>query len=254
MRPSSQVMMCCGLARSAGIGLATLPLRAQGGDAPAVEQRVATVDTIRLLRWSMQSPASIAERNTLSETIRARLGAIEQQWTALNTANGSLPAGDPQIEVNNQQMQALAQQYSDVQQSSESAMDQLQANQVKAVYERIVKASHDMAASLGYSHVLSSPLTVETDSFANTAVAMQSLVGRPVLVAPEGDDLTLRIAAALNIEEPKPVVESPTSGPDGPVHDAGGSPAPSSGDAPAGGQPPSDPPAGGAGSPPPARR
>lgn len=232
MRPSGKVMICCGLAVCAGLGLATLPLRAQGNASPVHEQRVATVDTIKLLRWSMQSPESIAERNALNENIRVRLGAIEQQWTTLNTANSGLPAGDPQIEVNTQQMQVLAQQYGELQQSSEAAMDQLQANQVLAVYERIVKASQDMATTLGYSHVLSSPLSIEADSFVNTAVAMQSLVGRPVLVAPESDDLTLRVASALNIAEPAPVNESPTTGPDGGVSDQGGQAPPSQGETP----------------------
>lgn len=231
MRATGRVMVCCGLAVFAGLGLAALPLRAQGNAAPVHEQRLATVDTIKLLRWSMQSPESIAERNALTENIRARLGAIEQQWTTLNAANGALAAGDPQIEVNSQQMQILAQQYGDLQQSSEAAMDQLQANQVRGVYERIVKASQDMATTLGYSHVLSSPLAIEGDAFANTAVAMQSLVGRPVLVAPASDDLTLRVAAALNIADPAPLNDSPTTGPEGGVPDAGGSPPPSTGSA-----------------------
>lgn len=186
---------------------ATVGARAESpttSSAPVVVN-MATIDLFRCLKTYMQSPEMIAARDAQNAEFAATkaeiLGRIQNNQNKLRI----LPQGDPQYAVTQQAVQADSQAYNEFRQRVATESREVAVAQSTEAFIAIHAKSAELAEQLGYTHLVSAKLDVAdlTDengpTVKSTAQMIQEILARPILFAPAGDDITVRVLEALDI-------------------------------------------------------
>ncbi len=184
---------------------ATIGARADSRTTSPVVVNMATIDLFRCLKTYMQSPEMNAARDAQKAEFAATnaeiLGRIQNNQNKLKI----LPQGDPQFAVTQQAVQADSQAFSEFRQRVATESRELAVAQSTEAFIAIHAKSAELAQQLGYTHLVSAKLDVAdlTDengaTVKSTAQMIQEILSRPVLLAPEGDDITVRLLEALDI-------------------------------------------------------
>lgn len=211
MRHLNAVAACCVLGLAGGVGLSA-GVRAFTGSSASAGQagtsaqptRIATVNLLRIVRGMLSAPDVSGARDALRDQYIAQLQQLQTQVQALQGQLQGLQPGDPQFEVLSTQMQAAYQRYQATQQDAQDGLDKLSSTQALNVYKAVHTKVNELASELGYTHVIASELSPEGATFATSDIAIQEILGRPLLRAPAEDDLTERVMAALNVKDPPP--------------------------------------------------
>lgn len=178
----------------------------------APRTRIATVDTFEVLQLQLNTEQFISQRRALEQQFRDAVAPLEEQDSALQSQLAELAPTNPQVPQLQSQRQQLFQQFNQLRQQLALASDRLSAEQATVAYRQVHEQVNKVAQQMGYSHVLSTRLVVDEMAPIDSNSAMQEILGRPVLVAPDTADITDAVLEAMNLERPD---ETNTAGADG---------------------------------------
>ena len=205
-RASMIAILACGAAMVVAWTGGAVVAQPGEGQAATPAARIATVDVFALAERMMNAADLTTPRDALDNRFRPQLENIEQEVQRIDTRLQQLQntPNDPQVRTLIQQRQTRAEEYQNLVQSHQQEREQLIAGQVEGIYTRIREATQRIAASRGYTHVMSSRSADRRMNAATAADALQDMLARPVLVAPTGDDLTSAVAGELEVDLTEP--------------------------------------------------
>lgn len=172
--------------------------------APAAA-KMATIDLFRCLQTYMQRPEMTAARDAQNAQFAATNAEILSRIQNNQNKLKILPQGDPQFAVTQQAVQADSQEFSAFRQQMGLDSQALAVAQSTEAFIAVHAKSAELAMQLGYTHLVSAKLDVADlmnengPTVKSTSQMIQELLARPVLFAPEGDDITVRLLEALDI-------------------------------------------------------
>jgi len=178
----------------------------------AASARLATVDTLRIVRGIMSSTDYAEERQDLREELMPQVQALEQTLQRLATEYENADPSDPGLRQKQAQYQQTLQQYQQVTQQANTRLNQRSAEQALRAFRTVRDETQALADELGYTHVLNATARYDEMGAGNSNAAMQEILARQVLVWPESDDLTERVMDRLGVEDPSEPQEVPAPG------------------------------------------
>lgn len=173
------------------------------------EVRIATVDTLSLLERLMETEAYRLEREQHTASWNEQLKAMSDNIQALEARLIAMTAQDPAAQEVYGQYQSQQQAIQELQQRAFADVDEFSARQLADGYRKLHEAYNRVAAERGYTHVVSTRLATDDLREVGTNVLLQEVMIRPLIRAPEGDDLTDAIAEALQLPEVLPEPSGP---------------------------------------------
>lgn len=124
-----------------------------------------------------------------------RVMRIEQEGRALVQQMDAMDRSTQQFADAQARIQVLQQDYQDAKQSAATEMDRLACQMRVDGYRALVSSTRAVAAREGFNFVIASrPVEAEFTSASVDAV-LADMLARPMLVGPEGSDLTERVKA-----------------------------------------------------------
>lgn len=202
-RIAAGVVVAAGLATAA-----TLGVTASTTDAvpqAAAEQRLATVDIFRAVRLSMASDAVDEAREAKEQELRGRLEELNQRIGQHEQKLQNLAPGDPDLPPTQAAYQADLRQMNLLQQQVQAEFGTFMSQQGTDAYIRAHQAATELARERGYTHLFASSLNLGSlrgeagFDIENMTQLSQEVLARPVLMAPEADDLTDELIDKLGL-------------------------------------------------------
>ena len=190
-----------------------------GGTPTVADARIATVDVYRAMRAYMMRPEfdqARQEQNTKIQTreveLRTRIQANQQKMKIL-------VAGDPELATTQSALEADSQAYRELSQTAQFEGQKLAVEQSTRAFMAVHRSATELASSRGYTHLMATSLGVD-DMMTNGAPAAQStaqliqeLLARPVLLAPQGDDITDDLMLKMDLLKLEQSASPPTPEP-----------------------------------------
>jgi Skp family chaperone for outer membrane proteins len=204
-------ILACGAAMVVAWSGGAVVAQSGQGQAATPAARIATVDVLALAERMMNAQELAGPREELDGRFRPQLEAIEEDVQRIDARLTQLQntPNDPQVRTLLTQRQTRAEEYQNLIQSHQVQREQLIADQVEAIYARVRAAAERVAGARAYTHVITSRSIGQPMNALTAADALQDMLARPVLVAPEGDDLTAQVAAELGVQ----MAEQPAAAP-----------------------------------------
>lgn len=203
------------------VALLTIALRpATGTLSPATasfaEVRIGTVDTLSLLERLMETEPYRLEREQHTASWNDQLKAASENIQALEARLIAMTPQDPAAQEVYGQYQAQQQAIQELQQRAYTDVDEFSARQLADAYRKLHEACNRVAAERGYTHVVSTRLATHELREVGTNVLLQEVMIRPLIRAPQSDDLTDAVADALQLPkvQPEPPAPQPEDAPE----------------------------------------
>ncbi len=209
-------MLALGLGSMAWQGSARAEL--SSSVAAPVEAKLATIDLFRCLQVYMQRPEMVAARDAQNAELVATEQAIRSRIETNQAKLRILVQGDPQFAMTQQAIQADSQAYQEFRQQASVNAQALAVTQSTEAFLAVQEKGSAVAAQLGFSHLISAKLDHSDlmgdkgPSSLNTSQMIQELLARPVLLAPEGDDITERVLVEMDILQYEVTVDAAADG------------------------------------------
>ncbi|MEX2218770.1 MAG: OmpH family outer membrane protein [Phycisphaerales bacterium] len=200
--------------------IAALALSARGGSAvaqppapapSAAAARFATLDIYILVEKILLRPEFKKAQDDLAARWNPRLDALQRDLTRIEQDLQALAQNDPKFQAALRTGREKQDEYERAIQERQSEYEKLSSDQLAGAYAEARATADRIAEQRGYTHVFatrppSRPMT--TSTLGNT---LQEFLARPVIKAPEGDDLTAAVAAELRIDlnAPDPAIATP---------------------------------------------
>lgn len=184
--------------------------------------RIATVDTFAVLQLQLNTDQFVSQRVALEEQFREAVAPLEQQDSDLQSQLAELAPTDPRVPQLQAQRQQLFGQFNQLRQQLALASDRLSAEQAAIAYRQVHEQVNTIAERRGFTHVFGTRMQVDLMAPQDSNSAMQEILGRPVLRAPEGSDITDAVLASMNLERPEPDVTNAPAIPEMPSVRPGG--------------------------------
>ena len=207
----------------AGIALAAVALFASATvsgsrqDGNSASNGIATVDLLTLLEDMLQTEDFKPARDAYREEWETRLDALQTQLQQIETELRMSSPQDPGVRALQQQYQQTGFEFQQVQREAAMGFDQFNAEQAAEAYQTLHAEAKALADSMGYSHLMVSRQEGEITERGNLATVTQEILARPVVLAPDADDLTARLREKLSIPvppEPETLPEMTEDAPD----------------------------------------
>jgi len=170
----------------------------QSGETPP---RVASVDILSLLEDYLRLDEFKPDRDALRTEWESRLADTQQILTGLEAELRMATPQTPGVQQLQQRYQQTAYQFQQQQREASMAFDRFSAEQAADAYATLYESAVGLAQERGYSHLIASRQSGEIDDRNNLATVTQEILARPVMLAPEGHDLTAVLRDRLSIPE-----------------------------------------------------
>ncbi len=170
----------------------------QSGETPP---RVASIDMLSLLEDYLRIDEFKPDRDALRAEWETRLADTQQILSGLE---GELRMATPQtpgVQQLQQRYQQTAYQFQQLQREASMAFDRFSAEQAADAYAVLYDSAVELAQERGYSHLIASRQSGEIDDRNNLSTVTQEILARPVMLAPEGHDLTAVLRDRMSIPE-----------------------------------------------------
>lgn len=172
--------------------------------------RVATVDTWALVQRMLNTEAYQPAREALGAEWTGKLESRQAQLEQLRNEIEQLAPTDAARQPLIQKFQGLFQEFERTGRDAQTAFEKLAADQAIEAFGKIRDEAVKLAKDKGYSHLLAGRMDSEVVSADNVGTVTQEILARPILLAPEADDLTETIRVALNLPVELPQDEDAT--------------------------------------------
>lgn len=163
---------------------------------------LATCDLLAVTELLFASEAYAPARTDEEKRLTAKLAPLEAALDALQRELQTMtPAdqGKPENQAKAADFQTKRDEYMQVRKDSSASYDRLVAGQFADAYERASTAAAAVAKEAGFTHVIAHKTGKIAGSDPQTLIA--DLLGRPMIVRPEGSDITPRVRTALKLPD-----------------------------------------------------
>lgn len=203
-------MVVLALSGAVGVGVvAGLAVQPAVAESPAISrtsvQRIATLDTFRLMRLLIDTPESAEIIKAHNDATEELLEPLRKQYADLQAQSAADPAN---AGLYQSQTTSLVTRFQEIQEARQADFRQMQARIALDAHARIAAVVDTLVASHGYSHVISAPTAAPVDT-DNLAAKAEDVFGRLFFKAPAEDDLTQAVIDALGIQENGPGAAQP---------------------------------------------
>lgn len=185
----------------------------QGAGGGEVALRVGTVDTFTvtdaLLKIDPYAKMLTVESTKVTDVLTPmdkELKQFEDELKALGPAVQE-PANREKVQTFRMKRDAFNQKRAELNRSYESAISRINYE----AFQAAVQATRDTANAKGYTIVFSSRAHDATRVPEDTLAFTLGSLSRPVVVSPEGDDLTLAVLAWLKLPDPRKETVAPVN-------------------------------------------
>lgn len=198
----SNVLATLVIASCVGVGM-TLPgliAPAQAVQRRAAEHAIAVCATPLLLNDLMESDRFKPERERFAQEKTVDLEPMIKEIQELQGRLQQITQEDPEFPQLFQRFQQLRQQIQARQTEINAELESFTAKQVVEAYKLVRSSAQAIAADLGFDYVIS---TGQEDEEFNTTVVdatLRQIMARPVIMSPEGADITEDVREDLNLE------------------------------------------------------
>ena len=183
------------------LGRPPVPTAIAAEQADAIgEPRIAVCASIRLVNELMNSdrfkPAQTEERNRL----QAEIVPIVDQGVALETRLKDIDPSSQEGQEIQHELMRLRQELARKQQETGIRFEQFISEQSREAYALVRDSAIAIAEKRGFNYVLASQNLDDTITEGPVAGVLNDILGRPVLMAPEGADITEEVRADLKLD------------------------------------------------------
>lgn len=183
------------------LGRPSVPTATAAEQADAIgEPRIAVCASIRLVNELMNSdrfkPAQTEERNRL----QAEIVPIVDQGVALETRLKDIDPSSQEGQEIQHELMRLRQELARKQQETGIRFEQFISEQSREAYALIRDSAIAIAEKRGFNYVLASQNLDDNITEGPVAGVLNDILGRPVLLAPEGADITEEVRADLKLD------------------------------------------------------
>lgn len=176
---------------------APAPPSAAAPPAPAI---IATCDVYDLIEKMVISDRYEPARQGEEARIRDRLKLIEDELLAMEEALKNADPADPAAQAKAGDYQKRRNDYSLLRGQAQQDFTDFVASQYIHAYDEVRKAVAKVAAELGYTHVISSRSDERTITATDPERLVEAFLGRPVVFAPKGTDISALVGKELGIK------------------------------------------------------
>jgi Skp family chaperone for outer membrane proteins len=176
----------------------------QDASSEKAEHQIAVCAVNKIVRDLLESDRFLPAREAIKleeivteyRELEAELNELRQQWEQIQQGGQGDPAT---IQTEAERIGARMQELEQIGSEREQQLQQLTLAQLKEAYELTRGAAEAVAEDLGYPYVASSQRP--DDEFnLNSASLPAEFNARPILVYPEGVDITPDVLAELNLD------------------------------------------------------
>lgn len=168
--------------------------------APPTPAIIATCDVYDLIEKMVISDRYEPARQGEEARIRDRLKLIEDELLAMEEALKNADPADPAAQAKAGDYQKRRNDYSLLRGQAQQDFTDFVASQYIHAYDEVRKAVAKVAAELGYTHVISSRSDERTITATDPERLVEAFLGRPVVFAPKGTDISVLVGKELGIK------------------------------------------------------
>jgi Skp family chaperone for outer membrane proteins len=158
---------------------------------------IAHCDVLFVTELLMASPSYAAPRKDEQDRLRARLLPLEVDLEALRSELAKGDPNKPEDQEKARSFQGKQREYAELQREVSQGFDSYVSNQFIESYERVVAAAAQVAEQRGYTHVFAHKAARLSGNEPSRLVA--EVLARPIVVKPEGTDISDAVKAALKL-------------------------------------------------------
>lgn len=206
MRSIQKLAVAGGVALAVGLAMAMNGAPRISQDQPA-GNRIAVVDIFGLAERIMQVPEYAAARDAIAQKWTTQIESAQQEVERIRTEFQTLAQDDPKRQALSAEVQGHFAAMQEAEQRGTAEIQQLSTQQLIDAYDRALAATQAVADRDGYTHVIVSRSRDRAIDPDNINVAIQEMLARPIVVYPDGDEITARVMAELKLPEAAPALE-----------------------------------------------
>jgi len=182
------------------------PAAAAGGVAS-----IATVDVYRVAAKLVSTGAYTSRMEAKRDELRTRIAPMDNELRAITDKFKALGPDNksPEAQQTAAAFEAKQQDIMKLSQGLDREMDTFVTAINYEAYLTVVKQAQALAKASGFGYLLASRPADDTTVPGSASAFMQSVMSRPVLLAPAGTDLTTELMTAMKLDEPPAPPASP---------------------------------------------
>jgi len=212
-RPAVQIAALLAVLMLAAVTHRVLGSAVQSDGEP---HRVATVNIMTLLEDYLRTEGFKPDRDAFRSEWETRLGDAQSALQQIENELRMAQPNDPNAMQLQQRYQQTAYQFQELQRQASMAFDRFSANQAADAYAQLHEQAVALAEERGYSHLIATRHSGEIDDRGNLSTVTQEILARPMMLAPEGHDITAVLRERMDIPEAPDDAADPTAAEAGP--------------------------------------
>jgi hypothetical protein len=191
-----------GVIAAAAVGMSLKGAIAQDV-APRQSPRIATADVLGVVERMVKSDRYRPAQEAFTSEQNNKLKPLADELVALEKKGTTLAPGSPDLAELSRQFEEKRDEFTRARQEAMTKIDAFNTDQIREAYRLVLQSVDDMAAHLGYSHVLASRTGAPVIRSDNVSGALQEILARPVAHGDPQDDLTERLIHEFKLENIK---------------------------------------------------
>ena len=190
----------------------THSVRGNTQNAGAPPARIATIDLLGLLEDMLQTDAYKPDRDEFRGEWETKISDMQNALAQIEGELRLASPTDPNTRQLQQRYQQTGYQYQQLQRQAGMEFDRFSADQAASAYAMLHEKAAELAAELGYTHLVTSRRSGEIADRGSLATVTQEILARAVILSPDTDDLTETLRDRLSIPvRPKPESAQPAT-------------------------------------------
>lgn len=163
----------------------------------ADEGRIATCDALAVTEALFSTDAYAPVRQSEETRLKSQLTPLEAALDALQKELQAADQTKPETQAKAQEFDTKRSEYFKLRQDLSDKYDAFVSLQFGEAYQRVQAAAKAVATDTGYTYVISQKSGAVAGPAPQTLIA--DLLGRPMLVKPEGSDITIKVREQLKL-------------------------------------------------------
>lgn len=175
--------------------------------------KIAIVDLLEVSEKLFMSPRYMPTRETMLKEKQEQIKTLQTSLQELGQKIQAMGQNSPDAQALIQQYQAQNEEFTKTRESANKDLDELSTQQFSEAYRLVVETAGSVAKKQGFGYVFatrSGPLQFRSTQLQG---ALQEVLARPVVMAPDGVDITTAVMKELKLDEVKPAVPAPAETP-----------------------------------------
>lgn len=168
-------------------------------EAAKSDHPIAVCDLVSIVEKLMESDRYLPAREEARLAAEETLRPLGEAGRAAEQRARATPQDDPSFPDLVRELQRAQAEYQEAFQKTGAELEKFTATQLAEAYEIARVAAEDVAGDLGFTYLLASRDSEKPIEAPDVAGAVRTMLARPVVLSPEGTDITDDILADLKL-------------------------------------------------------